>query len=187
MEIDYKEIINKIKPEMEKSIAFLEKELSKIRTSRASPVLIENIEINCFGKTFPLKQLGSILTTGPRQLTFYPWDQSYLEPVEKALREAGISGTPIIEGKTIKINFPPLSEEYREDLTKKVHNLAEAIKQTIRRWREKAWDEIQDKTREGKIREDDKYRAKDQLQDLIEEYYEKIEKIIERKEKEIRE
>lgn len=185
--IDYKEIIKKIEPEMAKSINYLEKELQKLHVSRVSPALIENLEVECFGQKFLLKRLAAISVGEKRELIVQPWDKSYLKSIEKAILKGGTSGSPVVEKDIIRISFPPLSEEYRKDLIKKIHNLKEAVRQRVRKWREKAWDEIQEKTREGKIREDDKYKAKDELQKLIEDYYKKIEERVEAKEKEIME
>jgi ribosome recycling factor len=183
--MSYREIIEKIKPEFQKTLSFLEEELGKIRTSRVSPSLIENIPVEFFGKRYLLKQLASISVIDSRQLMVQPWDHSYLEAIEKAIIQAGISGTPVVEKDIIRVSFPPLSGEFRANLIKKVHQLTESANQTIRRWRQKAWDEIQEKTREGLIREDDKFRAKDELQKMVDDYQEKFKNLAQRKEKEI--
>lgn len=181
----YQEIIDQIKPELDKVIIFLEKEVGKIRTSRATPSLIEDIEVECFNQKFPLKQLASISVAGPRQLTIHPWDKSYLEPIEKAISKDSLGVSPIVDKDLIRISFPQLSEEYRKDLLNLLSTKKEEAKKTIRRWREKAWDEIQEKFKGGEIREDDKFRGKDKLQELIDEYNEKVEELAERKKKEI--
>lgn len=183
--IDYKEIIERIKPELDKVINFLERELAKIRATRASTSLVEDITVECFGQKFPLKQLAAISLPEPRQILIQPWDKSYLEPIEKALLQSSIGTTPVVDKDVIRINLPPLTEEFRKNLAKKVSEREEMARQTVRRWREEAWREIQEKFREGKISEDDKYRGKDELQDLIDEYNERIEKMGERKKKEI--
>lgn len=183
----YKDVIKGIEPEIKKSFSFLEEELQKIRGSRVSISLIEDLEVECFGKKFPLKQLAAIsLGEGPRELIINPWDESYIEGIEKALLKYS-SGSPSVQGKIIKLSFPPLSEEYRKELIQKINNLAEAVRQTIRKWREKAWSEIQEKTRQGEIREDDKYRAKDELQELVDDYNQKIADKIAQKKREIME
>ena len=181
----HKEIIENIKPELDKVIAFLDRELQKIRTGRASPSLVEDVVVECFGQTFPLKQLAAISTPEPRQILIQPWDKSYIEGIVKALEKTGVGANPIVDKEVIRLSLPPLSEEYRKDLMRLISEKQEQARQTIRRWREAAWDEIQEKYREGEIREDDKFRAKDELQDLVDEYNEKIEKIGERKKKEI--
>ena len=183
----YKEIIDKIKPEFDKTIDFLERELTKFRTGRASPSLVENIIVDCFGKKFPLKQLAAISLSMPMQILVQPWDKSYIEPIEKAVSRAGLGISLVVDKDVIRISLPSLSEEYRKDLLRVLSEKQEEARKTIRRWREQAWDEIQERFKEGEIREDDKFRAKDQLQDLIDEYNKKIGEMGERKKKEIME
>ncbi len=183
--MNYKEIIQKIKPEFEKAIGFLERELAKIRTSRASTSLVEDIQVECFGQKYPLKQLALISLPEPRQILIQPWDSSYIEGILKALENSSLGCSPIVEGNFIRLNLPPLSEEFRKNLLRLVSEKKEAAKKTLRHWRNEAWDEIQEKFKEGKIREDDKFRAKDELQDLVDEYNEKIEEMVKKKEKEI--
>jgi len=185
--VNYKEIIDKIKPELDKVINFLERELAKIRTGRATPSLVEDIVCECFGQKFPLKQLAAISVPESKQILIQPWDKSYLEPIVNAFSKAGLGVSPIVDKDLIRISLPPLSEEYRKNLIKILSEKQEEARKTIRRWREEAWDEIQEKFRAGKIREDDKFRAKDELQELIDEYNQKIEDIGEKKKKEITE
>ena len=181
----YQEIINKIEPEMDRVINFLEREMIKIRTSRATPSLVEDIIVDCFNQKLPLKQLAAISISGPREILIQPWDNSYIEGIVSALSKTGIGTSPIVSKDVIRIILPSLNEEYRKNLLRIVSEKQEEAKITIRRWREEAWKEIQDKTRDGEIREDDKFRAKDKLQELVDEYNKKIEQIGERKRKEI--
>lgn len=181
----YKEVINKIEPELDKVIGFLNRELARIRTGRASPSLVEDVIVDCFGQKFPLKQLSAISCPERRQILIQPWDKSYIEGITLALGKTGIGTNPIVDKDVIRINLPPLSEEYRKDLLNFLSDKQEEARKTIRHWREEAWAEIQEKFRDGKIREDDKFKAKDELQELIDEYNEKIEEMGERKKKEI--
>ena len=183
--MDYKSIINKLKPEADKVLAFLDKELSQIRTSHASPALVENIMVECFGQSMPMKQLGTITNSGPRQLIIQPWDKSYIEAIDRAMTRSNLGASVSVSGDVIRISLPPLSEEYRVSLLKLLSEKMEESRRVLRRWREEIWKEIQDKTRTGEIREDDKFRAKDELQKLMDEYGEKIETMGERKKKEI--
>ena len=185
--IDYKEIINKIRPEVDKTIVFLERELLKLRTGRANPGLVEEVIVECFNQRFPLKQLAAISVPEPREILIQPWDKSYVEGIVQALEKTGIGANPIVDKDAIRINLPPLTEEYRKNLIRTLSEKQEEARKTIRRWREEAWGEIQEKEKEGKIREDDKFRGKSELQKLIDEYNEKIEKIGESKKKEISE
>jgi len=185
--VNYKDIIDKIRPELDKAINFLERELAKIRTGRASPSLVEDVVCECFGQKFPLKQLAAISVPEPKQILIQPWDKSYVEGIIRALEKTGIGAAPVVQGETIRINLPSLSEEYRKDLLRLISEKEEQARQTIRRWREEAWDGIQESYKEGKVREDDKFRAKDELQDLVDEYNKKIEELGEKKKKEIME
>ena len=182
---DYQEIINKIKPELDKALNFFERELAKIRTSRASPALIEDISVECFGQKFPLKQLGTISLPEPRQILIQPWDNSYLEPIMNAISKSGLGISPVVDKNFIRISLPPLSQEYRKDLLALLSQKIEETKRTIRHWRQIAWDEIQDGFQKGEIREDDKYKGKDKLQEMVDDYNEKIEELAEKKKKEI--
>ena len=184
---DYKEIIKKIKPEMEKVITFLEKETAGIRTGRANPSLVENIVVDCFGQKFPLKQLAAISSPGPKEIVIQPWDKSYIESIEKAISQSTLSASPVVDKDVIRIILPSLSEEYRKNLLRLLSEKQEEARKTIRRWREEAWGEIQEKTRKGEIREDDKFRSKSELQDLVDEYNKKIKETGERKKREIEE
>jgi len=183
--MEYKEIINNIKPECDKTIAFLEGEMSKIRTGRASPSLVEDVVCDCFGQKFPLKQLAAISTPEQKQILIQPWDKSYIEGIVSALEKTGVGANPVVDKDAIRINLPSLTEEYRKELLRLLSEKQEQARQTIRRWREQAWGEIQERSREGKIREDDKFRAKDELQELVDKYSEKIDSLGEKKKKEV--
>jgi len=183
--MDYKEIIDKIKPEMEKVVSFLERELVKIRTGRASASLVEDIIVECFGQKFPLKQLAAISSSGPRQIIVQPWDKSYIEPIEKAISQSILGTAPVVDKDLIRISLPSLSDEYRKNLLRILSEKQEEAKKTIRHWRGEAWEEVQERAKQGEIREDDKFRAKDNLQELIDKYNKKIEEIGERKKKEV--
>lgn len=185
--MEYKEIINKIKPELDKVMGFLERELAKIRTGRATPSLVEDILVDCFGQKLPLKQLAAISCPEPRQILIQPWDKSYIEGIVKGLELANLGVSPIVDNEVIRIFLPPLTEEYRKNFLKIISEKQEQAYQTIRRWRDEAWKEIQEGFKEGKIREDDKYRGKDELQEVVDEYQEKIEGMVERKKREIME
>ena len=149
--MDYKEIISNIRPECDKVMAFFEGELAKIRTSRASPSLVEDVVCDCFGQKFPLKQLAAISTPEHKQILIQPWDRSYIEGIVSALERTGVGANPIVDKEAIRINLPPLTEEYRKNLLRLLAEKQEQARQTIRRWREEAWGEVQEKAREGRL------------------------------------
>jgi ribosome recycling factor len=183
----HKEIIEKIRPELEKVFKFLEGEVAKIRTGRATPSLVEDVVVNCFGQKLPLKQLAAISTPETKQILIQPWDKSYIETIVAALSKTGVGANPIVDKDTVRITLPPLTEEYRKDLLRLLAEKQEQCRQTIRKWREEAWRSIQDAFKEGKVREDDKFRAKEELQELIDDYNKKIDDLGEKKKREITE
>jgi ribosome recycling factor len=183
--MSYKEFIDKAKPEFEKAFKFLEAEVAKIRTSRASPSLVEDIEVNAFGSKFPLKQLGAISTPQTNQLVIQPWDISYIEPIEKAIAQSGLGMSAVVDKNVIRLNLPTLTEEYRQALTKVLSEKSEQTRQTIRKLREDAWNKIQIAQKAKEISEDDKFRGKDELQKVIDDYNEKIKNLVEKKKNEL--
>lgn len=183
----YKQIIKKKKKELDKVVDFFKKEMQQVRSGSASPVLVEDIVVDCFGSKLPLKQLASISCPEPRQILIQPWTNEYVGAIEKALMQSDLGTSPIADGHSIRINLPPLTGEFRDKLIKQISQKAEESYQTLRRWRDETWKEVQDKFNQKLISEDDKFRAKDELQKVIDEYHKKIEELKERKEKEIQE
>jgi len=183
--MSYKEFIDKVKPEFEKAFKFLEAEMAKIRTSRASPALVEDIEVSAFGSKFTIKQLGSISTPSANQIFIQPWDSSYIEPIQKAIEQSGLGMSAAGDSTGIRLSLPLLTEEYRHQLTRTLNEKAEQTKQTMRRAREDCWNKIQDAQKAKEITEDDKFRGKDELQKVVDEYNKKIKDLIDRKLQEI--
>jgi len=181
----YKEFIDKVRPEFEKAFKFLEGEMAKIRTSRASPALVEDIEVTAFGSKFALKQLGSISTPSTNQILIQPWDSSYIDPIQKAIEQSGLGMSAVADSNGIRLSLPLLTDEYRHQLTKILNEKAEQAKQTMRYAREDCWNKIQDAQKAKTITEDDKFRGKDELQKVVDEYNEKIKNLISKKQNEI--
>jgi ribosome recycling factor len=185
--MEYKEVIKKFTPEFDKAIQYLERELAKIHTGRANASIIEDMVIECFDQKFPLKQLAMISIPEPRQIVVQPWDKSYFEPIQKAIAASQLGLSPAAEGAVIRITMPDLTSEYRASLVKVISKVQEDTRQAIRRSRDEAWGQIQRLEREGEVREDDKFKAKDELQKLIDNYGKKIEETGDRKKKEVSE
>ncbi len=114
----YKEFIDAARPEFEKAFKFFEQEVAKIRTSRASPALVEDIEINYMDQKFSLKQLAAISTPQTNQIVVQPWDASYIEPIEKAISQSGLGMSSAVDKNLIRLSLPLLTEEYRNSLMK---------------------------------------------------------------------
>jgi ribosome recycling factor len=181
----YKEFIDKVRPEFEKALTFLNGELGKIRTSRATPSLVEDVEVNYLGAKYSLKQLASISTSDANQIVIQPWDPSYIEAIQVAISSSGLGMSSAVDKTVIRLSLPLLTEEYRHSLIKILNEKAEQSRQTMRRWCEDAWNKIQAAQKDKALSEDDKFRGKDALQKLIDEYSAKIKALVEKKEKEL--
>ena len=181
----YQEVIEKIKPDFQNFINAFKTEVMKIRTSHLSPSFIEDIRADCFGQELPLKQLGAISSVSNRELVIQLWDKSYAEGVVKAIERENLGLGIRTEENSVYLTAPSLTEESRKGLVQLLHKKQEETFQNFRRLRDKAWKEIQDKCESGEIREDDKFRGRDKLDDLMRDHREKIEEMAEKKEKEI--
>lgn len=181
----YKDIINKIKPGLDNALEHFKQELGSIRTGRATPALIETAEVEAYGVRSPLKQLAAITVPEPRVLLVQPWDQNIIKDIEKAIITSRSGLSVAVMGGQIRVNIPSLTEESRKELVRNLRQKIESAKMVVRNLREQAWKEIQEGERAGLIREDDKFRGKEELQKLIDDYNKKIEDLGGAKEKEI--
>lgn len=181
----YQEIISGKRAELEQAMGHLKHELGKIRTGRANPSIVEDIMVNYYGTKTPLKQMAAINAPEPRQITVQPWDRSALSAIEGAIRESDLGFNPVNDGLLIRITIPMLTEERRRELVKVLNQKAEEGRIAVRNIREDAWKEIQEAEKEGLMAEDDKFKGKEKLQELIDEYNKKIEDLRAKKEGEI--
>ncbi len=178
-------IINTKKDNFNKTLDYLREELKKLRTGRANSSLVENLSVDYYGSSSPLKQVASVTVSDPQTITITPWSRDNLVNIEKAIRESQLNLNPINDGKVIRINIPPLNEERRRELVKVLNQKTEEARVSIRKIRENIWDEIQESEKKGDISEDDKFSGKDKLQKIIDKYNEQIEEIRRKKEEEI--
>ena len=181
----YQDIIDSTKKECENALDYLKKELAALRTGRASRALVENLRVDYYNTKTPLFQLASISTPEPNLITIQPYDKDSIKDIEKAISNSNLGITPDVKGDIIRVVIPPLSEERRKELVSVLNQKLEEVKISIRNHREQAWKKIKEQEAEGKITEDEKYRAKDELDKLAREYDEKINDIGRKKEKEI--
>jgi len=181
----YQEIIKRIKPNLDKILDKVKQDISVLRTGQASPALLENVMVDCYNTRMSLKQVAAINIRDPRTLIVQPWDKEIIKSIEKAIVSSVPSVSSAVDGDFIRINLPVPSEETRGELVKTLHRKLEEGRIGVRQAREIAWKEIQDLARISKIREDDKFRGKEELQKMIDDYNKKIEEIGEKKEKEI--
>ena len=169
---------------MESAIEHLEREFQKIRAGKASPSMLEGIMIDYYGAQTPIEQTANINTPDPRQIIVQPWDKSILPELEKAIMSANLGFNPKNEGEVLRIVVPPLTEERRLDLVKQAKNEAEQTKISIRNSRRNANDLAKSLEKDG-LPEDETKRLMDKVQDLTNDYIEKIDKLFESKETDI--
>jgi len=180
------EFIKQLVEEFDGSLEHLRVELVKIHTGRASTGLIEDLKIDYYGSYTPLKALASITIAAPREIKIEVWDQNAVKSVSDALAKASLGSLPQIEDRVIRINLPPMTSETREKMVKRVQEVLEEAKISLRSHREKIWNEIQKLEHEGNIREDEKFRLKNKIQENIDEYNKKIDELGGKKEEEVR-
>ena len=170
---------------MKKTIEALTKELSSIRTGRASPALVEHIKVDYHGVITPLIQLASISVPEPKTIAIHPWDRSIINTIDKAILKSDLGLNPVNDGTNIRINLPALTEERRKDLIKAVHKRLEESRITIRNLRRESIDELKVAEKNKEISQDQSIRASEQLQKLTDSYIESINRIGKDKESEI--
>ncbi|MCK9378864.1 MAG: ribosome recycling factor [Candidatus Moranbacteria bacterium] len=181
----YKEIIEGKKGDLENAIEHYKNEAEKIRTGRANPGIVEGLLVDYYGSKTPLKQMANISSPEPRLIVISPWDVDSLTNIEAAIKLSDLGFNPSNDGKIIRINIPPLTEERRRDFVKALNQKTEDARISVRGIREEIWQEIQEAEKSGKMAEDDKFRGKERLQEIIDEYNKKLEDLREKKEKDI--
>ncbi len=180
-----KETIKDAETRMKGAIEALELDLSGIRTGRASPALVERLQVEYYGVATPLMQLATISVPEARALLIRPFDPSTLKTIERAILASELGLTPNNDGKVIRLNLPPLTEERRRDLVKVVHNRAEEGRVAIRNVRRDLVKELREFEHEKMISEDDLKRGEEELQKLTDRMIQQIDAIGDRKQKEI--
>ncbi len=182
-----KETVKEAETRMKSAIQNLEESLATIRTGRASPALVEKMPIDYYGAPTPLMQLASISVPEPRALLIRPFDASSLKTIERAIIASDLGLTPNNDGKVIRLNLPPLTEERRRDLVKVVHNRLEEARVAVRNVRRDLVKDLREFENEKMISEDDLKKGEEELQKLTDKMIVQIDEIGKRKEKEIME
>ena len=175
-EVDYK---------MERSLAALRKELSRIRTGRATLALLEGIDVDYYGTATPLNQMATLAAPESRLLTIQPWDKSQLGLIEKALQRSDLGLTPMNDGKIIRLSIPPLTAERRKDLVKKVKKIGEDAKIALRNVRREGNETLKDLEKTKDIAQDDLRRGQEQVQKITDRFISQVDDVLDTKEHEI--
>jgi len=182
-----KETLKEAETRMKGAIESLEEDLTGIRTGRASPALVERLQVEYYGASVPLVQLANISVPEPRAILIRPFDATSLKAIERGIMGSDLGLTPNNDGKVIRLNLPPLTEERRRDLVKLVHNRLEEARIAVRNVRRDLIKDLREFEKEKMVSEDDRKKAEEELQKLTDRHIQQIESVGQRKEREIME
>ena len=171
--------------EIKSIVERFEKELASVRTGRATPAILDTVYVEMYGARMPIAQVATINVEGARTLRVAPWDASNAKEVEKAITVANLGLSVGADDKGIRVSFPDLTAERRTSLVKIAKEKMEEMRQSLRSVRDDVWSEIQQLERDGAMPEDDKFRAKEVMQKLVDNANMQFESMLDRKEKEI--
>ena len=172
---------------MPKSLDVLSKELAAVRAGRANPAVLDKITVEYYGAPTPLNQVAAISTPDPRTLAVQPWDGSVLKAIEKAIQVSDLGINPQNDGKQIRLNFPPLTEERRKELIKGVSKTGEEAKVALRNIRRDALDKFKAAQKKSEITEDELHDGEDKMQKLTDKYVKEVDAMVAKKSKELAE
>jgi ribosome recycling factor len=179
------EVLQDTRRKMDKVLEAMARDLSRVRTGRASVALLEGIKVDCYGTTMPLPQVASLAAPESRLLTIQPWDSSVLGDIEKAILKSDLGLNPVNDGKIIRLPIPALTTERRKELVKMVKRMEEEAKVALRNVRREANDDFKEMKKEKLMSEDDSRRGQDEVQKITDEYTKKVEAQSADKEQEI--
>lgn len=181
------ELIDDLKENGESTVKSLRRDLSKVRTGRANPAMLEGIKVDYYGTPTALNQVGSIKVPDPRMITIQPWEKTMIGPIEKGIIASDLGLNPSNDGTLIRIPIPPLTGERRRDLTKQVRDMGEKSKVALRAHRRDANEMAKTMEKDSEISEDALHTGLAQIQEIVNEYTKKIGEIVVEKEAEIME
>jgi ribosome recycling factor len=179
------DILLEAEEKMEKTEKVVVNEFAGVRTGKASAALVENIMVEVYGAQMRIRELAGITTPEPRQLVIQPWDAASLHPIEKAIQKANLGLNPSVQGKIIRISFPELSQERRQEFVKITRKMAEDGRVAVRHVRRDAMEQLKKHAHDSGITEDEEKQAEKDLQKLTDDYIAKIDQHLAHKEKEI--
>jgi ribosome recycling factor len=180
-----KDFLDEATARMKKSVEATKSEFATVRTGRASPHLLDRIEVDYYGAKTPLRQLAQISATEARLLTITPYDKSSIKAIEKSILESDVGLTPSNDGTVIRLQIPELTEERRRELVKVVHNIAEQGRVGVRNIRRDVMHDLRELKSEGEVGSDDEHRAEEELQKLTDSHTSDIDVSLAGKEEEI--
>ena len=173
------------KTELKKVEDFLSREYSQLNIGRASPMVLDGVVVESYGSRVPLKNIASVSIEDPKTLRVVPWDKNQIKDIEKAITSANLGLSVATDDLGIRVIFPQLTTETRQTLVKVLKEKLEEQRITVRRERERIWKDVEVKEKEGKLTKDEKFRAKEELQKIIDEANGNLEASFEKKQKEV--
>lgn len=177
--------LSRYKERMDKAVAALKEEFGGLRSGRASAGLLEPITVEAYGSSMPLNQVGAISVPEPRTLTVSVWDKGLVVSVEKAIRNAGLGLNPVVDGTTLRIPIPALTEERRKDLAKLAGKYAEQQRVAVRNVRREAMEDLKRAEKDGAISEDELKRLETEVQGFTDQAVKRVDDALKTKEQEI--
>ena len=180
-----KEIISESKAKIKKAVEILQDELKAVRTGRASTTIVENMKVDYYGTPTLLKQMATLATPQADMIVIKPFDPASVKDIEKAIKNSDLSIAPIVDGKLIRLNVPPLSEERRKQLVQQAKQMGEQTKVSIRNIRREANKQLEKEQKDKLITEDDLQVGKKQIDDITREYTDKVDEVVKNKSDEI--
>jgi ribosome recycling factor len=180
-----KEIVSANKSKMDTAVELLQDELKIVRTGRASTALVENIKVDYYGTATPLKQMAAMAAPQADMIVIKPFDPASVKDIEKAIKSSDLSIAPIVDGKLIRLNIPPLSEERRKHLVGQAKQIGEQAKVGIRNMRREANKQLEKEQKDKVITEDDLQNGRKQIDDVTKECTDKVDSIVKAKSDEI--
>ena len=172
---------------LEEKISWFKDELSSLRTGRATPALLDRVLVESYGARTPIAHIASISIDDAKTLGVTPWDTGLVTEIEKSIVSSNLGVSVNNDGRVIRVIFPELTNERREILKKALGDKLEEAKVSVRQAREEVWKDIQNKEKEGELSEDEKFRFKDEMQKIVDEYNDKLDGLADKKEKELSE
>jgi ribosome recycling factor len=183
--MDRDEVLLDAEDRMDKAVGVFRDELRGLRTGRATPALVDSLRVEYYGSPTPLKQMAQISTPDPQQILIRPYDQSVLKDIEKAIRSSDLGMSPNSDGKMIRLQVPPMSGEQRQKMVARIKKSAEEAKVACRNIRRDANKHLDQAEKDKTLTEDARDKAKEEVQDLLKTYEEKITDMADKKAKEI--
>ena len=182
-----REILHSTDEKMKKTIEAMTREFAEVRTGRANPTMVEGLHVDYYGTPTMLKQLASISVPDAHMLLIQPWDSTVIPEIEKAILKSSLGITPSNDGKVMRLSVPQLSKERRQELIKVVHKMSEDGRISLRTIRRDSKEHLEKLEKDKMIPEDEKFRAVDELQKLVDKYIAKVDEMLKNKEKEVAE